>query len=347
MFARTIWLAPFLIAVLGCWSPALSESYSELMRTMGAFRESRVLLTAVELDVFTAVGAGAEASQVASKLGTDPRATDSLLNALVALGALTKKDEVFHNTADTARYLVAGSPDDDRPALMHTVQMWASWNGLTDSVRQGTASVAPRVETDDAAWTASFIAAMHRNAEGTAERLVEAVGAQGVRRLLDVGGGSGAYSIAFAKANRELHAEVLDLAAVVQIAEKHIADAGLTDRVTTRIGDLRRDGFGKDYDLILLSAICHMLGPEENRDLFRRSYRALAPGGRLVIRDFILEPDKTAPKSAAMFAVHMLVNTRQGSTYTAGEYRAWLAAAGFLETKRLDPPGDLLVATRE
>jgi len=346
MYARPIHVVAFLILVLGAWSTAVPDSYTELMQTMGGFRESRVLLTAVELDIFTAVGTGAKASQVASKLGTNPRSTESLLNALVAMGALTKKDDVFRNTPDTARYLVAGSPEYARPALMHTVQMWTSWNRLTDSVRQGTAAVSPRVETDDEEWTASFIAAMHRNAEGAAARLVEAVGASGVRRLLDIGGGSGAYSIAFAKANRGLRAEVLDLTSVVPIAEKHIAEAGLADRVITRVGDLRQDEFGKEYDLILLSAICHMLGPEENQDLFSRCYRALARDGRLVIRDFILEPDKTAPKSAALFALHMLVNTQNGSTYTAEEYASWLAAAGFQETERLDPSGDLIVATR-
>jgi predicted O-methyltransferase YrrM len=324
----------------------MPESYSDLMQTMGAFRESRVLLTAVELDIFTAVGTGASASEVASKLGANPRSTESLLNALVAMGALVKEDEVFRNPPDTARYLVAGSPDYARPALMHTVQMWNSWSGLTDSVRQGTAAVSPGVEAEDNEWTESFIAAMHRNAEGAAARLVEAVSAEGIRRLLDIGGGSGAYSIAFAKANRDLRAEVLDLASVVPIARRHIAEAGLADRVTTRVGDLRRDEFGVEYDLILLSAICHMLGPEENQDLFKRCYRALGRNGRVVIRDFILDPEKIAPMSAVLFALHMLVNTQSGSTYTEGEYRTWLEAAGFQHIERLDPSGDLIVATR-
>jgi predicted O-methyltransferase YrrM len=82
----------------------------------------------------------------------------------------------------------------------------------------------------------------------------------------------------------------------VPIAQKHVEEAGLAERVTTRVGDLTVDEFGKGYDLILLSAICHMLDPEQNLDLFRRCYRALAPRGRVVIRDFILEPDKTAPR---------------------------------------------------
>ncbi len=338
----------FLILSCGGSVSAMSgPSFSDLMQTMRGFQESRVLLTAVELDIFTAVGSGAAAAQVAEKLGTHPRATEAFLHALAAMGALTKREGAFHNTAETARYLVAGSPEYARPALLHTVHMWDSWATLTECVRRGTAVLDPGVEAQDQPWTEAFIAAMHRNAGTAAEQTARAVGVRGVRRMLDIGGGSGAYSIAFAKAEPGLRAEVLDLAPVVGIARRHIRQAGLETRVTTRVGDLRVDEFGEGYDLILLSAICHMLGAEENQDLFRRCYRAMAPGGRLVIRDFILEPDKTAPKPAALFALNMLVATRSGSTYTEAEYGAWLRSAGFGEVRRPEAGGDLIVATRK
>jgi predicted O-methyltransferase YrrM len=176
--------------------------------------------------------------------------------------------------------------------------------------------------------------------------LVRAVGVKGVGRLLDVGGGSGAYSIAFAQASPKLRAEVFDLEFVLPIARGHIEEAGLADRITTRAGNLRTDEFGADFDLVLLSSICHMLDPAENRDLLRRSFRALAPGGRIVIHDFIVAPDRTAPKQAALFAVNMLVATRAGSTYTEAEYESWLAEAGFRGFRRLDPAGDFMVASR-
>jgi SAM-dependent methyltransferase len=316
------------------------------MQMMRSFQESRMLLTAVELDVFTAVGQGASAPQVAANLHANPRASETFLNALVALRALTKQGGIFYNTPETARHLVAGSPDYARPALMHTVHMWQAWSTLTESIRAGTAVAQPGIDTQDEQWTQSFIAAMHRNARTAAVAVVRAVGVNGIRRMLDVGGGSGAYSIAFAEASPTLRAEVLDLRSVVPIAQKHIDEAGLTGRVVTRVGDLTKDDFGRDYDLILLSAICHMLSPAENQDLLRRCHRALAPAGRVVIRDFILEPDKTAPRSAALFAVHMLVNTRGGSTYAEQEYRTWLQLAGFRKVTRLEPAGDLITASR-
>lgn len=318
-------------------------TYSQLTRKMRDFQESRLLLTAVELDVFTAVGEGATAAQVASRLKTNTRATETLLNGLVSLGALTKQDGRFNNTAEIAPYLVPGSQEYARDSLMHTVHMWGAWSTLTEAVRLGTAPARSGIGGDDRQWTESFIAAMHRNAAQAAQALVKQVGAANVRRMLDVGGGSGAYSIAFAQANPALHADVLDIGAVVTIAQRHIDAAGLRGRVLTRVGDLTKDEFGGEYDLVLLSAICHMLSPEENQDLLRRCARALLPGGRVVIRDFILEEDKTAPPGAAMFALHMLVNTPGGSTYSENEYRSWLSAGRFHDIRRT---GDLIVATR-
>ncbi len=322
------------------------KRFSDLVDTMRGFGESRVLLAAVELDVFTAVGEGASAAQVAARVGADPRATEMLLNAIVSLGALAKRNGVFHNTRETARYLVAGSPDCQRLALMHSVNVWKSWTTLTECVRAGSAVLPARLDGQDAGWTSSFIAAMHRNAATTAAGVVGAVGAAGVRRLLDVGGGSGAYSIAFARTNPGLEAVVFDLEAVLPIARGHIEEAGLGGRITTRAGDLRRDQLGSGFDLVLLSAICHMLGPAENRDLLGRCGRALASGGRIVIRDFILDPDKAGPRSATLFALNMLVATPGGSTYTLDEYTDWLEAAGFVDVERLDPPGDLIAARR-
>jgi (2Fe-2S) ferredoxin/2-polyprenyl-3-methyl-5-hydroxy-6-metoxy-1,4-benzoquinol methylase len=320
----------------------------DLAQTIRAFQESRVLLTAIELDLFTAVGEGATAEEVSRKLGADPRATEMLMNALVAMGMLTKRAGVFHNTLVTARYFVEGAADDARAATMHTAHLWRRWSTLTECVRTGTSVSYQEAVDHPEEWTRAFIAAMHRNAAERAPLVVQAVGPEGVERMLDVGGGSGAYSIAFARASERLQADLLDLAAVIPIAQSHIEKTGLAARVKTRVGDLRRDKLGEGYDLLFVSAICHMLSPEENRDLLKRCYEALAPRGRLVIQDFILAQDKTTPKSAALFALNMLVGTRGGSTYSEDEYASWLREAGFEDVGRIRLPGPsgLMVGTR-
>jgi (2Fe-2S) ferredoxin/predicted O-methyltransferase YrrM len=318
----------------------------DLDRSINGFRDSRVLLTAVELDAFTAVGEGADGGAVARKLGADPRATESLLNALVALGLLAKQDGTFTNTPTSARYLVAGARNDSRAAIMHTVHLWPLWSTLTECVRKGT-SVTTR-EAGDGAWTEALIAAMHKNASSRAPTVVRAVGLDGVRRVLDLGGGSGAYSIAFARAKEGLMADILDVEQVVPIARRHIDEANLADRVKVRVGDLHDASCGTGYDLVLLSAICHMLSPEENRAVLAKVYAALAPSGRVVIQDFILLPDKTGPKTGVLFALNMLVGTRAGRSYSEQEYTRWLRDAGFPEVLRQPLPGptDLVIARR-
>jgi (2Fe-2S) ferredoxin/predicted O-methyltransferase YrrM len=313
-----------------------------------AFQESRVILTALELDLFTATAEGASAAAAAARMGTDVRATEMLLNALTAMGLLVKQEGVFRGTPLARRYFTATSPDNARPALLHTAHLWSRWSHLTESIRTGTAVEHQEIAARSEDWTEAFIAAMHRNATARAPQVVRAVGAEGIRKMLDVGGGSGAYSIAFAKANPALTADILDLAPVVPIAQGHIRKAGVADRVNARVGDLCTDRLGDNYDLVFVSAICHMLSPEENCDLLRRSYAALAPGGRIAIQDFILEPDKTAPKWGALFALNMLVGTSAGSSYSEPEYAGWLRSAGFRDIRhvRLAGPASLIMASR-
>ncbi|MBZ5495348.1 MAG: methyltransferase domain-containing protein [Acidobacteriia bacterium] len=320
----------------------------ELLQTLRAFQESRALLTAIELDVFSAVGGGASAESVAACLATDTRATEMLLNALAAIGMLSKESGIFHNTRTSARYFTAGSPDNSREGLMHTVHLWPRWSTLTDCIRAGTAVISRETGARDENWTHAFIAAMDRNAAERIPLVVRAVDLEGVHRMLDLGGGSGAYSIAFAQASGDLQVEILDLPEVVPITGKYVEMAGLTARIKIGAGDLRADPLGAGFDLVFVSAICHMLDPGENRDLFQRCCQALGPQGRLVVQDFILEPDKTSPKSAALFALNMLVGTRAGSSYSIDEYTAWMREAGFPDVKHIRLPGPtcLVVGTR-
>ncbi|MBZ5569769.1 MAG: methyltransferase domain-containing protein [Acidobacteriia bacterium] len=317
----------------------------DLNETIRGFMGSRAILTAIELDVFSALGNGAIAAEVAAKIKAEARSTEMLLNALVALKLLQKSGETFQNTPVSRRFFTAGSPDNARPAQMHTVNLWRRWSTLTDAVAAGT-RVAERGRSEE--WTGSFIAAMDHNARGRAEAVVKAAGVNGARRMLDLGGGSGAYTVAFATAAPELRGEILDLPDVLPITQEHLRRAGVAERITTRAGDMLQAELGNDYDLVLLSAICHMFSPEENRELLRRIYQALAPNGRVVVQDFILDADKTSPKFAALFSLNMLVGTKAGASYSEPEYTDWMRTAGFREIKRVRMPGPsgLMIGTK-
>ncbi|MCS7314381.1 MAG: methyltransferase [Bryobacterales bacterium] len=306
-----------------------------LLERLNAFRESRLLLTAIELDVFTAVGEGSTATETAARVGTALRSTEMLLDALVAVGLLGKREDRYFNVP-ASRWFRRDTAESARDALMHIVKLWERWSRLTACVRKGSCV---RARRRTKAETEAFIALMHYNARWRAPLVAEAIGLEGVGRMLDLGGGSGAYAIAFAQAAPSLEADVMDLAPVLRIARRHIEQAGVGDRVKTKVGDLRQPSYGAGYDLVFISAVCHMLDPQENRAMLRKSHAALHPGGRVVIQDFILEPDRTAPRHAALFALNMLVNTPGGATYTETEYRQWLEEAGFYPVRRLHVPG--------
>jgi SAM-dependent methyltransferase len=308
----------------------------DFLQVLHAWRESRIVLTAIELDLFTAVGDGAAVAEVARRLKADRRGTDLLLHALAALGLVEKRGETFTNSALAARFLCAGAADDRRGALLHTAALWHRWSGLTDCVRTGEpAARGPR----DPADTEAFIAAMHSNAAQRAPALIAALDLTRVRRVLDVGGGSGGYAIALARAVPGLRVEVLDLPDVLPLTARYVTAAGMADRVTTRPGDLNADDLGAGFDLVLISAICHMNSAAQNADLIRRAAKALAPGGRVVVHDHVLEPDRTAPKAGALFAINMLVNTPAGGNYTEAEYFGWMREAGLGEIAHLRLPG--------
>ncbi len=313
-----------------------------------SFWESRAILTAIELDIFNAVGNGGTAEQVAQKLGSDARATEMLLNVLVGMELLKKGGEMFVNTATSSRFFRDGSPDNMRMSLMHSVNLWDTWSTLTECIRQGTSVRRAAGVARDEQQTKAFIAAMHRNARERASVVIRAVGLDGVSRMIDLGGGSGAYSIAFAEAKPDLKVTLLDVPEVLPLTTEYVKEAGVSDRVTFTPGDLRSDKFGNGYDLALLSAICHMFSVKQNKDLLRRAYEALNDGGRLVIQEFILEPDKTKPLFAALFSLNMLVGTEKGSSYSSDEYSEWLRDAGFRDVKqvRLPGPTGLMIGTK-
>lgn len=317
-----------------------------LDQVIRGFQPSRCILTALELDLFTAVGEGASAEQIGSKIHANARAVSMLLNALVSLGLLSKSGDQYKNTPESARFFMQGSKDNQRNGLLHTANIWHRWSTLTEAVRRGTCVPIERKQKE---WTQNFIAGMQRNAKTRAPLLVKTLGTAGVRRILDLGGGSGAYSIAFAEASSEVRCDILDLPEVVPLTAEYVKNAGVSAQVRLRAGDMLHDDFGSGYDLILLNAICHMFSEEQNRDLFRRARQALAPNGRLVVQDFILNNEKIGPQHAALFSLNMLVGTESGASYSEAEYTVWMKAATFSEVSRINLPGpsDLIVGRVE
>lgn len=304
------------------------ESLAALAR---GFMETRVFLTAAELDLFTLLAERPLAlDEAAAELRADPRGLAILLDALAATGLLEKEEGRWRTPPGLEPFLVSGGERSLLPLALHSVNLWERWSRLTEVVAGGR----PRAADGDR-WTRAFIGAMHAIASPQADALVAAVGPGDARRLLDVGAGPGTYALAFLRAVPAMRATLFDLPEVVEIARERVAAAGLSERVDLVAGDLRTDALPGGHDLAFVSAIVHMLGPAENVALFRKIRDALVPGGRIVLRDHVMSPDRTAPRAGALFAVNMLVGTEQGGTFTFAELSSWLLEAGFERPRQL------------
>ncbi len=300
-----------------------------------SFREARVLLTAFELDLFTHIDDKPKSSkEIALLAKTNPKATDKLLNALCASGYLRKKASLFSNTPLTSRFLVRGKPE-YMGGLMHQVHLWDTWSTLTEAVRSGSRTFERRqVSGRDANWVEAFIAAMHMRAVHQVPSVVKLIDLKEVARVLDVGGGSGAFSFAFVRAKRGLNATVFDLPSVVPLTGRYIESENLGNSVSVVAGDYTIDSLGNGFDLVFMSAIIHSNSPRTNRKLFSKAFDALNPGGKLVVSDYIMSDDRTSSEAGAYFSLNMLVGTIEGDTYTESEVRGWMEEAGFKKVRR-------------
>jgi SAM-dependent methyltransferase len=321
----------------------------ELMEMVSAFRISRIILSAYELGIFTTLDDRVmTSSEAADILHADRRSVDRFMNALVSAGLLRKTDGRFSNTPFSLKYLVIGKPS-YLEGLSHQVHLWKTWSTLSEAVKKGT-SVAVEEPISDRSeeWLRSFIAAMHSRGLPQSGEVADILDFSGVRKILDVGGGSGAFTFEFVRRCKDAKAVVFDLPAVVPITQKYITQAGLEKSVEALPGDYLVDDFGSGYDLVFVSAVIHINSPGENIFLVRKCAEALNPGGRLVIQDHFMNDDRTEPFAGAIFALNMLVGTRHGDTYTESEVRSWLADAGLKDITRKDSNKgtSLMIATK-
>ncbi len=321
----------------------------DIHRIATAFQQSRILLTAVELGIFTALGKNSLTSgKVAKKLETDIRATDRLLNALCAAGLVSKKKDLFSNTPAAAKYLIKGEKG-YMAGLMHTSGLWKTWSTLTEAVKKGSKATSDSIQKRSPDWFESFIAAMHYRASTSAFKMVAKLDLSKTSGVLDVGGGSGAYAVAFVRAQKDITATIFDLPNVVSLAKKYVAAEGLLDRINFIEGDYNKNKFGKGYDLVFFSAIIHINSLRKNQALMDKAAKALNSGGQVVIQDFIMDKERISPPFGTFFALNMLVGTEDGDTYTEAEIKSWIKKSGFTDIRRLEGegPASMIIARKK
>ncbi len=312
-----------------------SWSAEEILEMVRAFQPACVLAAAAELDIFSALAAHPmTAKSLSAELGADLRATTILLDALTSLRFLKKSADKYSVPLDVARMLTEESPNNILPAIRHQANGLRRWSRLARITQTGKPARCNPSIRGRAADEAAFIGAMDNFSSPFADSIVKRLKPK-FEHLLDIGGASGTWTIAFLRAVPKAKVTLFDLPTVIPLARRRIAKAGLSEQVTFVAGDYYRDELPVGADFAWLSAIAHQNSREQNRALFAKIYSSLQDSGVLVIRDVVMDSSRTSPVAGAMFAVTMLVATEAGGTYTFDEFRDDLTSAGFTKVKLL------------
>ncbi|MFQ6098249.1 MAG: methyltransferase [Armatimonadota bacterium] len=302
------------------------ESLEDLIELGSGYAPARALQVAALLDLFTHLSDGPlSVEALAERTQAPGDALERLLTVCCALGLLTRDGEVFANTPVSDAYLVRGRELYQGNALRHGMDAWERWGALARDFRPERGE-GPWGEPDD------FILAMHNmTMAGRGEALARTVDLRGRRRLLDVGGGPGTYSVYLCRANPELRATVWDLPGAIAIARRLIAgQPDVRERIECVEGDWNTDEFGEGYDCLLMSNVVH--GRESQAEMkFAKAQRALTAGGLMIVQDFILNDARDGPLPAALFNMYI-------GAFTFGELRGLLEAAGFEDVRVVRRP---------
>lgn len=309
---------------------------NELLQLSNSYWSVCALHAAVKLDLFTPLSACSfSSSKLAELVASDDRGLAMLLNALTAMGLLERREDSYSATDVSSRYLSRTSPHYLGHIILHHHYLMAPWAHLDEAVRSGRPIRQQYAHGDEAAMLESFEMGMYDLAMHNAPRVVPHIDLGGRRHFLDLGGGPGTYAIQFCRHNSDLSAVVYDLPSTRPYAEKTIADSGLSDRITFKAGDFLRDRLGGPYDVAWLSQVLHGQGAAECSAILGKVKDALAPGGMILVQEFVLENTLDGPLFPALFSLNMLVNTERGQSYSWRQLEGLLTVAGFRDVRRL------------
>jgi ubiquinone/menaquinone biosynthesis C-methylase UbiE len=321
-----------------------------------SFAVTRVLATAVELDLFTWIARDQTTVEELARTTSCPaRGLAMLLNALTALRYLEARGGRYGLSPVSAAYLTKTSSHYIGTYLLHnTTESWPLWAQLSDVVRRGTpARHSVHGDQADVEFFSQLVQSLHRlgaDAAAVAARALRDGIPETATRVLDVAAGSAVWSLALAKDDPQALVTVVDLPEVVdRVSRQFVDQEGFSDRFTFWPGDLRQMDFGESaFDIVILGHICHGEGAEGTQALIRQAYRALRSGGQILIADFVPDEDRCGPLMPLLFAIHMLVLTDNGDSFTLAEYQTWLLNAGFAQVRPVPAPAPspLILATK-
>ncbi len=325
------------------------ENINELARM---FWYSAILRAGIKLDIFSVLDKDSLAyDELAESIGASPRYVRAFVDSCVVLGLLGQCGGKYRNSPLTSRFLVKGKQEYVGDHALHHTNTWASWGRLDEVIKEGKTLLPFETGYVDTPtyWTNYMMGQHNRAASGQADQLVRNVDLSGKRRLLDLGGGTGSYSIALCDANPDLDAVVADRREPLEIAWRLVKEHNLEGRITLLEGDFFERDLGADYDVVLISGVVLIKPEEACRRLFKLAYDLLVPGGVIIIQDYIRMDDSPERKKLdTLENMYVLVAFDPGAGDREGEELAsWIRDVGFKHIRLIPVPTQLSIITAE
>jgi ubiquinone/menaquinone biosynthesis C-methylase UbiE len=302
---------------------------------INAHQRTEALKAAIELEVFTAIGEGnTTASAIAKRCQASERGMRILCDFLTIMGMLTKQENEYALTLDSATFLDKRSPAYLGGAVefLSSPELLEGTKHLAEAVRQGGTAIPNdgTIGPDNPIWV-KFARAMAPMMMMPSQLIAKLVDPNADRKLkiLDIAAGHGLFGIGFAKNNPQAEIHAVDWKAVLEVAKENAQKAGVADRYHTIEGSAFDVEFGSGYDLVLITNFLHHFDPPTNETLLRKVHAALADGGRAATLEFVPNDDRVTPPDSAGFSMMMLVGTPSGDAYTFAELERMFANAGF------------------
>ena len=322
---------------------APSPSPILFLETAFAIQRTCSIRAAVDMEVFTAIKEGHNTtSTLADRCKASERGLRMLVDYLVMLGFLTKSDNTYALTQDSAVFLVKTSPAYLGGTLEFLLSptLFQGFCDLTEAVRKGGTTLPDQgtIAEEHPEWV-TFARAMMPMMVGPAKWIAEHLASTGgtIRKVLDVAAGHGLYGIEIGKRFPDAEVTAVDWPNVLTVARENADAASLGNRFKTIPGSAFDVDLGEGYDLVLLTNFLHHFGVPECEDFMRKVRASMAPGGLVSTLEFVPNDDRVSPASAD-FALIMLVTTPAGDAYTFKEWDAMFQNAGFGRSELLAVP---------
>lgn len=304
------------------------------LQTMSrAFIESAALFSAIDLGLFTSISHGNNTvASFATEAGISELNSERLMVMAASSGLIMWVDDHYENADDVQRYLVEGEKGYAGAWLTFTRPGWKGWGELTRKLQN---PEPPTVIGSYESMTVDDARTYHEATSsigfGAGRRFVKQVDLSRRRKLMDLGGGSGAYSIVAAQNHPQLSAVVFDLPPVVEVTKGFIKDNGVEDRVSTRGGDFTIDSFPEDCDVAIMASNL----PQYNREIIslviKKAFDALLPGGEMHLIGEMLDDDHSGPLDAAIWGLFEVMSNSTGLAHTRADCVSYFERAGFTD----------------